>query len=284
MKTRFLLAIALSCAFLNLSAQTENYDPDGTYWGEPVHSISVDFTQFPIDALPNPIESNDIYELANLGLIRFCIQSRPIGEGEYQETVNTLFNNNPTVDGETNGAPGGVPGIPATIYFPTLKDGAGTIRIKGWVATANGRGVGLSYANPDGPDGWSYIVGVIVPGTGIGGYPWVEYEINMEGPVNLKLAYANTSYLMFARIDISAFGEDVPPLTSGINPPKLVAGQPVLAGDALLLGDEKANVFFYNYTGQLLFTKTNVNGEVVLPAQAGIVKVVRNSGTSVLKK
>lgn len=279
MKTKKLLFFTVAlclCGFFNTFAQTSNYDPDGTYWGESVHSVYVDFTQFSKEALPNPINTTDsIMELANLGIKRWCIENRPTMEENNQQTgpsVNCLFNNGLNSD------------YNAIIYFPTLKDGVGKIRIRGWVTGAiTGRGVGLSYWNENFSDegaDWSYITGIIIPGDGSN---VVEYDLNREGPINLRLTYGNTSYMIITSIAISAFGEEIveTPISGIANVNK---EQLTIVENTLFLDNEPSEVFFYNFDGQQVLHKKGVSGNVFLPETPGIVKVIKNSKTLVAKK
>lgn len=277
MKSRkLLLALGLLlCNVSNVSAQTTNYDPDGTYWGTPVHSLAIDFTTLGIDALPSPIVSEEIQEVAGLGVIRWCIQNRPTLEAGGNQTgpnINTLFNNNPTIAGNTNKQ------NEATIYLPTFKDGVGKIRLNGWVTGAlNGRGMGLFYWNTslDVPQ-WSWIKTLVIPGDGSN---VVEAAVNMEGEVKLKLTYSNTSYMMFTQMAVSAFGEEI---TTGVE--DIQANDVRIVNNTLLLGNQPSEVSFFDFKGVLLLYQKGVSGSFELPSGAGIVKVSSNGKTSVLKK
>lgn len=285
MKTKqlyFLIALFSFC-LVNFSAKaesnsddpgTENYDPDGTYWGEPVHSYYVDFNVFETNVLPFPITSENIQELASLGLKRWAIQTRPTMMPGYSQTgpqVNALFNNNPTIDGVRNSS-----ATPALIYFPTLKDGAGSIRINGWATNATSRGVALDSWNEE--EGiWKHYVGISIPGGD--GTNVVEANLNIVGSVRLRLRYTNTSYLAFTGIAISAFGENI--TTTNENQAEIE--KPFISNGKLLLGNTVSEVFVYNFNGQLLMREKNVYGDMLLPTAPGIVKVVKNTGTFILK-
>lgn len=281
MKTKhyiFLTFILAGLATFSIQAQgTTNYDQDGNYNGEPVSSYYVDFSKFATDALPYPIVSESIQELANTGIKRWCIQERQEMTGPGVTTggakSNTLFANNPTIDGNNNKV------NPAYIYFPTLKEGAGKIRISGWVGNKTGSPINIYLEYLNGNYEWEQIKAIPIPADGTNG---VETGVNKEGYVNLRLRYNNTPWMSFKAIAISAHGQDIESVISST--PQTRSDEPVISNGFLSVGSEIAEVFFYNFNGIQVMHKSNVSGKILLPSTPGIVKVVKNTGTHTLKK
>lgn len=196
-KRYFFLTLILAClATFSMEAQgTANYSQDGIYQGTAVHSYYIDFTKFPITALPSPVVSEDIQELANLGLKRWQIESRNTKMTDGSQTgskVNTLFAKNPTIEGKDNTV------NPAYIYFPTLKDGAGRIRISGWVAnnSTTPKKVYLDYWNAENND-WMLLKTIYIPGNGTN---IADSTVNLTVPVNLRIRNTETAWLSFTAI------------------------------------------------------------------------------------
>ncbi|GEM_PF-3210470 len=201
MKMKTLLSAIVLFASSSLFAQTDDYDPDGTYWGPNFTSVNVDFTQAVINTppdFPDPIEDEEIRQYECLGITKYTIQNRAI-LGESGVYKNVLFNNNPTINGNNNTGANASP----TIYFPRQVNGAGKIRIRGWVSPS--RSMFLSYYDED-TDKWVYKGGVTIPsdGTNI-----VEYDVNVSKPTRLKLLYNSTSWLSILSIEVSAYGEEL---------------------------------------------------------------------------
>lgn len=193
---KLLLALVLFSSF-NLYAQTKNYDQDGTYKGSEVKSINIDFTTSTLGALPDPVVSENIQEYQNLGLVRFTIKKRPPIGGK---AVNTLFNQNPDIDGNRNSK------NPATIFFPKLENGAGSIRVDGWIGSEVSD-VSRSFILQrfdESANVWKLVKYFKVSRDGTN---TVETDINIQGPVRLKLEYKSGEYLSIKGIEISEFGQ-----------------------------------------------------------------------------
>lgn len=202
MKMKTLLLTIVLFVSSNLFAQTDDYDPDGTYWGPDFSSVNIDFTQSSTNpstsVFPDPIADGNIRQYDCLGLIRYTIINGPV-LGQTGVSKNKLYNNNPTIDGKANNTVGGEP----TIYFPRLINGAGKIRIRGWVSPV--RSMFLNYYDEDAAK-WVYKGAITIPSDGTN---MVEYDINVSKPTRLKLMYNSTSWLSILSIEVSAYGEEL---------------------------------------------------------------------------
>ncbi|MFD1631393.1 T9SS type A sorting domain-containing protein [Pseudopedobacter beijingensis] len=190
---------------LNVLAQTTDYAADGIYSGLPFTSVNVNFTQATVstDDFPNPIVDNNLRQYDCLGLVRYTFSKRtPPGESK---SISVLYNSNPDIDGKNNTRA-------ATIYFPTLKDGVGKIRIEGWLGSgATERNV-LLYSYNTSTNTWGDLKYFAIPaGNGI---QVVDFVLDKQGPQRLKLEYKSGEYPSITRIAISAYGQELPlPLT-----------------------------------------------------------------------
>lgn len=177
------------------------FNQNGDYKGAEFKSIHVDFTKSPKDALSEPVV-DEIRQYDCLGLIKFFIANRPV-LGEKRVSANTLFNDNPEINGANNIK------SPAVIYFPTLKNGAGAIRIKGWVGGNIPQTIQLSYYSEE-QQKWVWKGGIPIPNDGSN---LVETNIGIKGPVRLKLVYNRAAWLSILSIEVSAHGDS---LTSNV--------------------------------------------------------------------
>ena len=184
-----------------------DWDPDGTYWGDSVNYIYEDFTQWPLSALPNPITTEDLYQYKKLGFIRWTMAKRAnlIGVQQWDNTDQrtALFTNNPTINGfHTDTA------HRAYIYFPTLKNGAGAIRIIGYASTSGGNAISvqISWFNEEYDEfssGYTFIKSIPIVGDGTN---ISESSLDVEGPVTLQISYQQTPYPSIYSIQISPYG------------------------------------------------------------------------------
>lgn len=179
-------------------AQTD-YDQDGTYWGPDYTSVNVDFTQ-PTSNFPDPIADETIRQYDCLGLIKYTINQTTVGG----VTTKRLFNNNPEINGKKNNTSGGAP----LIYFPKLANGAGKIRIKGWITGTSNQPMQLSTFNYDEAEAeWVWKQQITIPAAN--GTNMVEANINIEQPVQLRLLYDKTAWISILSIEVSAYGEEL---------------------------------------------------------------------------
>ena len=185
-----------------------DWDQDGTYWGDSVNYIYEDFTQWPMNALEPEIISEDIQQYKKLGFIRWKMAKRNtlVGVDEWDNTdVRTsLFTNNPEIDGyhTTDSAHN------AMIYLPTLKHGAGALRVTGFASTQGGNAISLqiSYYNEEWDEfqaGYTWIKGFPLPADGSN---VTETSLDIEGPVTLRIAYNQSPYPTIWSIQVSPYG------------------------------------------------------------------------------
>ena len=185
-----------------------DWDQDGTYWGDSVNYVYENFNEWPLSALRNPITSEDIQQYKKLGFIRWELEPRAtlIGVQQWDNTDirTSLFTNNPEIDGHrtTDSA------HYAYIYLPTLKLGAGAIRITGYASTSNGNPIGMQLAwyNEQWSEemaGYTFIKSIQIPadGTNI-----VETSIDIEEPVTLQIAYHQSVWPSLWSIQVSPYG------------------------------------------------------------------------------
>ncbi len=171
------------------------FNQNGDYKGEGFNSINVDFTKSSANVLPGPIVE-DVRQYDCLGLVKFYIANRPV-LGQKRVSANQLFNDNPEIKGANNIK------SPAVIYFPTLKNGAGTIRIKGWVGGNMPQSMQISYYNEE-QQKWIWKGGIAIP---YDGSNVAEAKIDVKGPVRIKLIYNKAAWLSITSIEIGAYGE-----------------------------------------------------------------------------
>ncbi len=184
-----------------------DWDQDGTYWGDSVNYIYENFNEWPLSALRNPITSEDIQQYKKLGFIRWEMEPRPTltpTGWDNADIRNSLFTNNPNIDGHRTTDSAHF----AVIYMPTLKLGAGALRITGFVSTQGGNAVSLqiSYYNEEWSEtqaGYTWIKGIGLPGDGTN---VVETELNIEEPVTLRIAYHQSPYPTIWSIQVSPYG------------------------------------------------------------------------------
>lgn len=164
-----------------------DWDQDGTYWGDKVSYVYADFTQWPLTALSDTIQ-DEIQQYKKLGFIRYKMANR----GTYTEAgwdntpVNCLFSDQsgsiatrPVMLGEND--------TYRMIYLPTLKKGAGAIRITGNTGAANGCGFGVSFYNvhySETEAGYTYIKGINCYSKGI--YA-IESDLNIPDTADVTL-------------------------------------------------------------------------------------------------
>lgn len=185
-----------------------DWDQDGTYWGDSVNYIYENFNEWPLSALHNPIISEDIQQYKKLGFIRWEMEKRAtlIGVQQWDNTDmrTSLFTNNPKIDGfnTTDSA------HYAYIYLPTLKRGAGAIRITGYASTSNGNPIGmqLSWYNEEWNEfqaGYTFIKSIQIPADGTN---VAETSLDIEEPVTLQIAYHQSVWPSLWSIQVSPYG------------------------------------------------------------------------------
>ena len=238
--------------------ETENYSPDGTYWGTPVHSIDVDFTTWSTSDL---VMNEEMQEKDNIGFYKFMIAERTFPP--YWEPSICLHNNNPTLSLGNNQTE------MAKIYFPTMADGVGSIRLCGYVSNATARPIQLNYFVEGVSEKWEWKGGIVLPNKS-GEEDRVEAAIDIPGKVRIGLFYNQAAWPSIKSISISAYGEDLPSGMSETEQNEKIC----IVGDYVLLGEERANVYVYRINGQLIQELKDVTGRVALPEGPGIIKVV----------
>ena len=277
MKKQHLLLIAGLMTFVmttTVSAQagptneTENYSPDGTYWGTPVRSINVDFTSWSTTDL---VMNEELQEKDNIGFYKFVIAERTFPPT--WETSVCLHNNNPTLSLGNNQAE------MAKIYFPTMSDGAGAIRIVGYVSDNTARPIQLNYFVEGTSEKWEWKGGIILPNKS-GDEDMVEAAIDVPGNVRIGLFYNQAAWPSIKSISISAYGEGLPTSISKTTQSEKIC----LAGNRVLLKNELSDVYFYNLGGQLIREVKGMTDYVDLPERAGIVKVITKDRVLSFKK
>ena len=238
--------------------ETENYSPDGTYWGTPVHSIDVDFTTWSTSDL---VMNEEMQEKDNIGFYKFMIAERTFPP--FWESSVCLHNNNPVLSLGNNQTE------MAKIYFPTMSDGAGAIRIVGYVSDNTARPIQLNYFVEGVSEKWEWKGGIVLPNKS-GEEDRVEAAIDIPGKVRIGLFYNQAAWPSIKSISISAYGEDLPSGMSETEQNEKIC----IVGDYVLLGEELANVYVYRINGQLIQELKDVTGRVALPEGPGIIKVV----------
>ncbi len=248
--------------------ETENYSPDGTYWGTPVHSVDVDFTKWSTTDL---VMNEELQEKDNIGFYKFVIAERTFPPA--WEASVCLHNNNPVLPLGNNQKE------MAKIYFPTMADGAGAIRIVGYVSDNTARPIQLNYFVEGTSEKWEWKGGITLPNKS-GDEDRVEAAIDIPGKVRIGLFYNQAAWPSIKSISISAYGENLPTGVSETVRPESIR----MAGDCVLLGEECADVLVYSLGGQLVQELRGVTGRVVLPSGTGIVKVVAKDRVVSFKK
>lgn len=192
----------------NIPSGELDWDQDGTFWGDSVNYVYENFNEWPMHALRAEFTSEDIQQYKKLGFIRWKMEKRSnlVGPEQWDGTDirTSLFTNNPEIDGfhTTDSA------HHAMIYLPTLKYGAGAIRITGFASTQGGNAVSmqLGYYNPEWSEdraGYTFIKSVPVPGDGSN---ISESGLDIEGPVTLQVAYQQSPYPSLYSIQVSPYG------------------------------------------------------------------------------
>ena len=207
--------------------ETENYSPDGTYWGTPVHSIDVDFTTWSTSDL---VMNEEMQEKDNIGFYKFMIAERTFPP--FWESSVCLHNNNPVLSLGNNQTE------MAKIYFPTMSDGAGAIRIVGYVSDNTARPIQLNYFVEGVSEKWEWKGGIVLPNKS-GEEDRVEAAIDIPGKVRIGLFYNQAAWPSIKSISISAYGEDLPSGMSETEQNEKIC----IVGDYVLLGEERANVY-----------------------------------------
>lgn len=185
-----------------------DWDQDGTYWGDSVNYVYENFNEWPLTALRDPITSEDIQQYKKLGFIRWQMKKRAtlIGIQQWDNTDlrTSLFTDNPEIDGyhTTDSA------HYAMIYLPTLKYGAGAIRITGYASTSNGNPISmqLSWYNREWSEsqaGYTWIKGIQIPADGTN---VAETGLDIEEPVTIQIAYLQSVWPSIWSIQVSPYG------------------------------------------------------------------------------
>ena len=185
-----------------------DWDQDGTYWGDSVNYIYENFNEWPMNALEPEIISEDIQQYKKLGFIRWKMAKRntlvAVDEWDNLDVRTSLFTNNPEIDGyrTTDSAHN------AMIYLPTLKHGAGALRMTGFASTQGGNAISLqiSYYNEEWDEfqaGYTWIKGFPLPADGSN---VTETSLDIEEPVTLRIAYNQSPYPTIWSIQVSPYG------------------------------------------------------------------------------
>ena len=191
----------------NLPLGELDWEKDGSYWGDSVDYVYEDFTQWPMSALLAQY-TEDIQQYKKLGFVRWKMERRAVlissDQWSTDESYTSLFTNNP----EINGFFTTDDGHHAKIFLPTLKHGAGAIRVTGYSSTQGDNAVSmqLGWFNEEWSEdeaGYTFIKSIGLPGDGSN---VVESELNIEEPVTLQIAYHQSPYPTIYSIQISPYG------------------------------------------------------------------------------
>ena len=177
---------------------TEHYEADGTYKGTPVHSVDVDFTKWSTTDL---VMNEELQEKDNIGFYKFVVAERTFPPA--WEASVCLHNNNPVLPLGNNQKE------MAKIYFPTMEDGVGSIRLCGYVSDGTARPIQVNYFVEGQSSDWEWKGGLSIPNKS-GDVTQVEMDINVPGKVRIGLFYNQAAWPSIKSISISAYGEGLP--------------------------------------------------------------------------
>ena len=161
---------------------TEHYEADGTYKGTPVHSVDVDFTKWSTTDL---VMNEELQEKDNIGFYKFVIAERTFPPA--WEASVWLHNNNPVLPLGNNQKE------MAKIYFPTMEDGVGSIRLCGYVSDGTARPIQVNYFVEGQSSDWEWKGGLSIPNKS-GDVTQVEMDINVPGKVRIGLFYNQAAW------------------------------------------------------------------------------------------
>ncbi len=196
---------------------TEHYEADGSYKGVPVHEVNVDFTTWSTSDL---VMNEEMQEKNNIGFYKFMIAERTFPP--YWEPSICLHNNNPTLSLGNNQTE------MAKIYFPTMADGVGSIRLCGYVSNATARPIQVNYFVEGESSEWVWKGGLSIPNNS-GEEDCVEMDLNIPGKVRIGLFYNQAAWPSIKSISISAYGEDLPEIPGEIPESPLVIDEQTFA-------------------------------------------------------
>jgi len=192
----------------NIPSGELDWDQDGTYWGDSVDYVYENFNEWPMHALRAEFTSEDLQQYKKLGFIRWRMEKRAnlvgpqLWDGTDKRTC--IFTNNPEINGffTTDSA------HHAKIYLPTLKYGAGAIRIEGYASTTGGNAISmqLGWYNEEWSEdqsGYTFIKSIAIPGDGSN---IAESGLDIEEPVTIEISYQQSPYPSLYSIQVSPYG------------------------------------------------------------------------------
>lgn len=153
-----------------------------TYIGDPVESLSVDFTTWQTTDLPSTFTDDMVAaEKDGMAFVKWKITPRNLGGDK--GTVNALFNNNAADFGgsPTNTATTNKP----RIYLPTTSTGVTNIRVHGMGNVT----LGVYYKDVK-QSTWKWVGSISLPAS----YGEANCALNTNGKTSIYLEYGNTPY------------------------------------------------------------------------------------------
>ena len=180
-----------------LNSTTGKYD----YQGEPIESLSVDFTNWYASYLPSPLyDDMALAEKNGLGFVKWKIQKRPCGD---KGQVYALFNNNTGDEGVT--VANNVTTNPPRIYLPTTARGVKKITVFGGNSNVT---LGI-FIKDDEHEDWAWKASLSL----VAGFSEVSVDLNTKGQTSIYLEYGSTPYVAITNIDLE-IEDPVQPLYS----------------------------------------------------------------------